>query len=133
MTSKPTSEHTSESISCDNCDQTFRNSKNLYIHQTKLHKGNICQLDGQTDIPEDEDHKRIDKIDQILVEFNEEMRQLFKDTTIGIVNDMSNQVNRVNDMTNRISRNHDKFLETRFKFKGKNSLITCYKSTKSTH
>ena len=115
MAFRPTLEHTSESISCDNCDQTFRNSKNLYIHQTKLHKGNICQLDGQIDLPEEEDHEKFDKVEQILVKFNEDRRQLFKDTITGIVNDMANRVNRINDdMTNRISWKNDKFVKKKF-------------------
>ena len=49
--SRPTlTPNSSNIMPCDSCDQSFLNSRNLSIHQAKMHDGKICQLDGQTDM-----------------------------------------------------------------------------------
>ena len=69
-------------IPCDSCDQSFLNSRNLSIHQAKMHDSKICQLDGQTDM---DDPESGDKISQTLMEstdirWDRFMQALNKDT-----------------------------------------------------
>ena len=53
--SRPTlTPNSSNIMPCDSCDQSFLNSRNLSIHQAKMHDGKICQLDGQTDMDDPE-------------------------------------------------------------------------------
>ena len=53
--SRPTlTPHSSNIMPCDSCDQSFLNSRNLSIHQAKMHDSKICQLDGQTDMDDPE-------------------------------------------------------------------------------
>ena len=52
--SRPTlTPNSSNIMPCDSCDQSFLNSRNLSIHQAKMHDNKICQLDGQTDDMDD--------------------------------------------------------------------------------
>ena len=46
--------NSSNIMPCDSCDQSFLNSRNLSIHQAKMHDGKICQLDRQTDMDDPE-------------------------------------------------------------------------------
>ena len=67
--SRPTlTPNSSNIMPCDSCDQSFLNSRNLSIHQAKMHDNKICQLDGQIDM---DDPESGDKISQTLMENND--------------------------------------------------------------
>ena len=51
--------NSSNIMPCDSCDQSFLNSRNLSIHQAKMHDSKICQLDGQTDMDNPESGDRV--------------------------------------------------------------------------
>ena len=71
--SRPTlTPNSSNIMPCDSCDQSFLNSRNLSIHQAKMHDSKICQLDGQTDIDDPE--------------LGESFRQTLKDTKMDMWN-----------------------------------------------
>ena len=74
--------NSSNIMPCDSCDQSFLNSRNLSIHQAKMHDSKICQLDGQIDM---DDPESGDKISQTLMEstdirWDRFMQALNKDT-----------------------------------------------------
>ena len=53
--SRPTlTPNSSNIMPCDSCDQSFLNSRNLSIHQVKMHNSKICHLDGETDMDDPE-------------------------------------------------------------------------------